>query len=88
MLRTSFYPPADPELTPLGEDQARMANEAWKAELPHGIPLPQAIYCSPLHRALRTNALTFEDVLKETSSRVKVVEVNIFRIDGLLTVRS
>ncbi|EEB89202.1 hypothetical protein MPER_12724, partial [Moniliophthora perniciosa FA553] len=52
----------DAELTPLGEDQARAVNKAWKTEVAFNIPLPRRRYCSPMTRALSTYILTFEDI--------------------------
>ncbi|KAF9809385.1 hypothetical protein IEO21_07426 [Rhodonia placenta] len=67
----------DPLLTPLGMDQAKQARAAWLAEIPHGIPVPQRCYASPLNRALTTWEITFseDDILgpRETR-RVLVLE--------------
>ncbi|KAF7313103.1 hypothetical protein MKEN_00996200 [Mycena kentingensis (nom. inval.)] len=49
----------DPELTPLGEEQARYAHAVWKTELAAGAPLPQRAYCSPLTRALETHQIIY-----------------------------
>ncbi|EGO02302.1 hypothetical protein SERLA73DRAFT_178171 [Serpula lacrymans var. lacrymans S7.3] len=64
----------DPDLTPLGVDQAIAARELWKAELPFGIPLPEKLYCSPLTRAIRTNILTFEGVITDDTRKTTIVE--------------
>lgn len=48
----------DPPLTPIGLDQARTANAAWKE---HSPPSPDALFCSPLRRALNTCAITFPE---------------------------
>ncbi|KAK2464593.1 hypothetical protein APHAL10511_003382 [Amanita phalloides] len=53
----------DAYLTSVGEGQARNARDAWRAERPFGIPVPDKMYCSPLTRALRTHEITFEDVI-------------------------
>ncbi|KAK2464588.1 hypothetical protein APHAL10511_003377 [Amanita phalloides] len=53
---------ADAYLTPYGEQQAVKARDAWKGELPFGIPVPDKMYCSPLTHALRTHEMTFGDV--------------------------
>ncbi|KAI0042679.1 hypothetical protein FA95DRAFT_1499809, partial [Auriscalpium vulgare] len=55
----------DPNLTPLGEAQARNANTAWRLELPHKVPIPERFYVSPMKRAFRTYQLTFDGVLPE-----------------------
>ena len=49
----------DPELTALGEEQAQSAKDAWIREKQEGIPLPEAMYCSPFRRAIRTCHITF-----------------------------
>jgi broad specificity phosphatase PhoE len=49
----------DPDLTPLGEEQARSAKDAWMRGRQEGMPLPEAMYCSPLRRAIRTCLITF-----------------------------
>jgi broad specificity phosphatase PhoE len=59
----SLIPAADPRLTPIGEEQARDVQAAWKREILRGVPVPQRVYCSPLTRAIRTLELTFEGVL-------------------------
>lgn len=63
-VRLSDLPfPADPRLTPIGEEQARNVHAAWEREILRGVPVPQRFYCSPLTRAIRTLELTFEGVL-------------------------
>ena len=49
----------DPDLTPVGEGQAQSAKDAWMRERQEGIPLPEAMYCSPFRRAIRTCLITF-----------------------------
>src|SRR5258706_8370561 len=49
----------DPDLTPLGEEQAQSVKDAWIRERQAGIPLPEAMYCSPFHRAIRTCHISF-----------------------------
>jgi hypothetical protein len=49
----------DPDLTPVGEGQAQSAKDAWMRERHEGIPLPEAMYCSPFRRAIRTCLITF-----------------------------
>jgi len=63
----------DPDLTPLGIQQANEANTLWKLELKAGAPVPEKLYCSPMTRALRTCFLTFQDILDD-SKKVLVVE--------------
>jgi len=54
----------DPELTELGVEQAKHAYRAWKAELEYNIPLPEKLYSSPMRRAIKTNQVTFEGLLR------------------------
>ncbi|KAG8218974.1 histidine phosphatase superfamily [Butyriboletus roseoflavus] len=54
----------DPDLTELGVEQAKDAHRAWKTELEYSIPLPEKLYCSPLRRAIKTNQITFEGLLR------------------------
>lgn len=68
---------ADPQLTPLGEQQARDARSAWEMERGFGIPFPRKLYTSPLTRAIRTNQMTFEDAIS-SGLRTTIVEVIMF----------
>ncbi|KAF8317112.1 phosphoglycerate mutase-like protein [Clavulina sp. PMI_390] len=54
----------DPKLTPLGEDQARLAHDVWEAELSLSVPvpLPSTLYSSPFTRALSTAQITFTSI--------------------------
>ncbi|KAJ7220880.1 histidine phosphatase superfamily [Mycena pura] len=61
----------DPELTALGNDQAAAAHALWTEECAAGIHLPERLYCSPMTRAMQTNAITFAGLL---SSRTVVLE--------------
>ena len=65
---------ADPELTEVGVEQARGAHRAWKTELEYNIPLPEKLYCSPLRRAIKTNQVTFEGLLRP-DLKTTIVEV-------------
>jgi len=49
----------DPDLTPLGVEQAQGAKNAWVLGRQEGVPLPEAMYCSPFRRAIRTCHITF-----------------------------
>lgn len=69
--------PADPLLTPLGEDQAREACQTWKEEREAGIPIPDRVYCSPMTRALQTCRLTFNGVLDLAQKRPLILEVRL-----------
>ncbi|KAJ8519522.1 hypothetical protein ONZ45_g3509 [Pleurotus djamor] len=51
----------DAEITPLGVSQAENAKAAWQTELANGLRIPDAMYVSPLSRALRTWEITFAD---------------------------
>lgn len=71
----------DARLTPLGHSQAAAAREAWKAEIRHGIVVPQRFYVSPLRRALETWTDTFggtgdDAVLPGNRRTVTVLEVS------------
>lgn len=59
----------DPELTPLGENQARDVNRAWRkqlaaaeAQVDHA-PLPTRLFSSPFKRSCRTLQLSYEGIL-------------------------
>lgn len=52
----------DPELTPLGSEQAKRNNIAWKKQIDKHIPLPQSFYVSPFTRATDTYHLTWNDI--------------------------
>ncbi|KIY70467.1 phosphoglycerate mutase [Cylindrobasidium torrendii FP15055 ss-10] len=62
----------DPELTPLGENQAKAAHDTWAKEISH--IQPGIMLCSPMSRALHTCQLTFEGVLPSESFNVTIVE--------------
>ncbi|KAG6335893.1 hypothetical protein ID866_3202 [Astraeus odoratus] len=55
----------DPDLTPIGEGDARAARALWEAELQCGLPFPEKLYCSPLTRAIQTNQLTFKGLVPD-----------------------
>jgi broad specificity phosphatase PhoE len=63
---------ADPQLTKLGEQQAHDAHAMWAAEIKAGIPIPGKFYCSPLTRAMRTNAITFGELTIGTTMIIEV----------------
>jgi len=64
----------DPQLTPLGEQQAQEAHAAWHKERRFGIPLPEKLYTSPLTRAIRTHQVTFDDTLHPSRPKTIIVE--------------
>ncbi|CAL1713864.1 unnamed protein product [Somion occarium] len=70
----------DALLTPLGETQALQAREAWKSEIPKGIPVPAKFYSSPLRRALDTWKETFglrsNDAVLDKSKRTVLILEN------------
>ena len=68
---------ADPELTQLGEQQARDACSAWETERRFGVPVPERLYTSPLTRAIRTNQITFDDTVVSGLERT-IMEVSLF----------
>jgi broad specificity phosphatase PhoE len=53
---------ADANLTTLGQQQALAANLLWKQQIPHGIPVPETYYVSPLTRTVETADLTFKGI--------------------------
>ncbi|PWN22720.1 hypothetical protein BCV69DRAFT_275647 [Microstroma glucosiphilum] len=59
----------DPELTPLGEDQARDVNAAWKVQIQRlqkgldAAPLPTRLFSSPFKRSAMTLLLTYQGIL-------------------------
>ncbi|CAO1636832.1 unnamed protein product [Parajaminaea phylloscopi] len=59
----------DPELTPLGEDQARAINATWKQQLGRAsqgldaAPLPTKLFSSPFKRSSKTLQLSYEGIL-------------------------
>ncbi|CAK5284545.1 unnamed protein product [Mycena citricolor] len=62
----------DPDLTPLGEEQAVEANKVWKQELENGrMTLPGVLYSSPMTRAIHTNQITFSGI---DTKRVLILE--------------
>ncbi|XP_006456414.1 hypothetical protein AGABI2DRAFT_78087, partial [Agaricus bisporus var. bisporus H97] len=67
----------DPELTPIGINQAMEARRGWEEELAFGITLPDKLYSSPLVRAMDTLRVTFEGIFRgdtEKQPTVLVVE--------------
>ncbi|KAH5265099.1 hypothetical protein HBI72_088860 [Parastagonospora nodorum] len=50
---------ADANLTTAGQQQALDVNALWKQQLPHGIPVPETFYVSPLTRTIETADLSF-----------------------------
>ncbi|KAF8550479.1 phosphoglycerate mutase [Imleria badia] len=73
----------DPQLTLLGEQQARDARSAWETELGYGVPFPRRLYTSPLTRAIRTNQITFDDAI-DSGLQTTIVE-NIREQHGVHT---
>ncbi|KAJ6257915.1 hypothetical protein Dda_7705 [Drechslerella dactyloides] len=58
----------DPDLTPVGIDEAAVINKIWKDQihkygLSHAGALPQKFYASPFTRALRTLEVTWKDLV-------------------------
>ncbi|KAI9885962.1 MAG: Translation factor guf1 mitochondrial [Watsoniomyces obsoletus] len=53
----------DAQLTPLGNEQAKVAHEFWKAGISEQhIPAPESYYVSPLYRCLATADITFSNL--------------------------
>ncbi|KAH0840201.1 hypothetical protein J3R83DRAFT_1202 [Lanmaoa asiatica] len=76
----------DPQLTPLGVQQAQEAHDAWEREHRFGIPLPEKLYTSPLTRAIRTNQMTFDDTLLPSGPKTIIVEVNLRILSAVIQV--
>ncbi|KAG8820999.1 hypothetical protein FRC19_008317 [Serendipita sp. 401] len=81
----------DPDLTPLGIEQATSINKMWRGELSQGIPLPQAMYTSPFRRAINTQTIEFagwfyangtEPGMAITSSIPKIVIEDLHETSG------
>ena len=66
---------ADPQLTSLGVEQARVIQDMWKIESLNGLP-PHKFYCSPLSRALHTCDIMRNGVFQNNDSPVTIVEVS------------
>lgn len=58
----------DPELTPLGVEQAKKSSLVWKRLLKKDAPIPQAFYVSPFTRALETLRYTWTEI--ETPNKI------------------
>lgn len=66
---------ADPKLTALGEEQARIVNREWKHESKYGLSVPPSRIVSPMNRAMHTCRITFDGLPGDHS--VDIVEVRI-----------
>jgi len=55
----------DPELTPKGIQEAQNVNDAWKKELPHGMPIPHRWFASPFQRSCNTLLITFDGIVHD-----------------------
>ncbi|KAK4055276.1 putative phosphoglycerate mutase pmu1 [Microbotryomycetes sp. JL201] len=75
----------DPELTPLGIEQAKANNQAWKQRIQQGAPLPERIYSSPLSRSARTLELTWHDILIDKRGVKPLVKERLRETIGLHT---
>jgi len=76
--RLSFFLSADPELTEIGIQQARMVHENYVSETKFGLPAPHVRFCSPLTRALQTTSIIFDEdggIFDKYPSSVIVKEV-------------
>ena len=63
----------DPMLTDLGVNQAKENNQAWKAQIAQGAPIPAKFYVSPLQRSCYTLVHTWDDI-KPKENRPLVTE--------------
>lgn len=57
----------DPQLTPLGEQQAAENHEAWLREIDLGAPIPHRFIVSPLQRLCRTLQITWNGLRPRTT---------------------
>ncbi|EJT52925.1 phosphoglycerate mutase family protein [Trichosporon asahii var. asahii CBS 2479] len=65
----------DPLLTPLGESQAKSANQGWKEQVKDGVPLPQTFYSSPMRRSASTLEITWRDIALDKGVRPVIKEM-------------
>ncbi|KII90523.1 hypothetical protein PLICRDRAFT_39086 [Plicaturopsis crispa FD-325 SS-3] len=73
----------DPQLTPLGVQQAEAARALWITERAAGAPLPDKMFCSPFQRALKTCAVTFGGVVEH--GKIVLVLENLRERSGVHT---
>ncbi|KAF8148272.1 phosphoglycerate mutase-like protein [Crassisporium funariophilum] len=64
----------DPQLTPVGVQQAHVVQDMWKIEAAVGLPGPHMRYCSPLTRAMHTCDIIFEGSSGDSDAPVMVLE--------------
>jgi len=72
---------ADPQLTPLGIEQAQAIHDAWKTEAEYGLFPPHKGFTSPLTRALHTASIISSDVF-ETYPTIHVMEVGLSNLEA------
>lgn len=64
----------DAELTETGVEQGRWLSDFWSSAVSsEGLPLPQTLYTSPLHRCLQTTKLVFSSVTEERGERFRPI---------------
>uniref|UniRef100_A0A060TD11 ARAD1B20372p n=1 Tax=Blastobotrys adeninivorans TaxID=409370 RepID=A0A060TD11_BLAAD len=63
----------DPELTPLGVQQARDNNSEWKNQVKKGIPMPTRWYVSPMTRSINTMLTTWDGIVDLTTEKRPLV---------------
>lgn len=74
----------DPELTELGQNQARENYKQWQVELENGCQLPTSWFVSPLSRSIDTLSLTWEKIVDLNKARPLIKE-NIRETIGVHT---
>ncbi|CUM45591.1 uncharacterized protein AC631_02370 [Debaryomyces fabryi] len=74
----------DPELTELGQNQAKENYKQWQVELKHGCRLPTRWFVSPLSRSIDTLTITWENITKLEEARPLIKE-NIRETIGVHT---
>jgi broad specificity phosphatase PhoE len=52
----------DPLLTHFGKEQVTKTANAWKEQIKFHVPLPEALYTSPLRRAIDTAGITWDGI--------------------------
>jgi len=70
---------ADATLTPTGRSQATAVSSLWTQQIPHGIPLPETYYVSPLTRTVETADLSFSNLSLPADKQYKPLIKELLR---------
>lgn len=78
---------ADALLTPVGEGQAKKANDFWRSQMKdQKIPTPESYYTSPLLRCLATASITFSGLdLPKEHPFIPTIKENLREVIGAHT---